>query len=84
MVLAIRREGSKVIFKFPTVLNRYFTFAIERGDEVDAALLAADMNARLDAAVQTARRDAYTQGWRDAKAKKSGKSDWFSRVLDVQ
>jgi len=83
MRLHVQREGNKVVVKLPTVLDRYYTFAIDMVHETTAELLARDMDRRLETAIRLARESAYNDGWRAAKAKKAAKDTWFSNMLEV-
>ena len=84
MTLYIRRNGTKVEVKIPTVLDYHYNFSIECNDDVRAELLARDMDGRIERAVAGARKQAYEDGWRDAKAKKVAKRSWFSPYLEIE
>lgn len=64
----------------PTYDERVFSFKFGCGSEVYAGLLTEAMRKAFGNAVQAARREAYNDGWRDAKAK-TAKRDWFGRNI---
>lgn len=53
-------------------------FKIKRNSELDAILLSNQAKADLSDRIENIRRDAYTLGWKDAKAKKGAKRNWFN------
>lgn len=83
VLLAARRDGTKVRIKMPTTLEKHYAFELDFSSETIAELVATDMDRRIDEAVQLARREAYNDGWREAKSKKVAKRDWFSRALSI-
>lgn len=58
-----------------------FPFSWKTTSPATAALLVRYLRKRLDNAIRAARREAYEQGWKDAKAKRR-KTDWFRGTLD--
>lgn len=57
-------------------------FSWETGHQYTAVLLARHLGKELGAAIQTAHRNGYEQGWRDAKSKKRKKKGflfWFPK-----
>jgi hypothetical protein len=85
-MIHIYREGNKVKGKFHTSINGWaantngwmWEFTIETcQDEPYAILLAERMQKDLSKKLEAIRRETYNEGWKDAKAKKSGKKDWF-------
>ena len=56
-----------------------FIFRYICSDTQYADLLHRYLRDRLDTAAYKLQREAYEQGWRDARAKKA-KRDWFSRL----
>ncbi len=85
-MIEIKRDGCQVVLHFdldvPTYETRVFplSFGCGSGGEVYAGLLARAMQESFGDRVAAARRDAYEQGWKEAKAKRS-KAEWFSRLL---
>lgn len=55
-------------------------FKVDRGNELDAALLEARLDTLLFERMQEIRREAYLQGWKDKAAKKA-KQTYFSSEL---
>jgi len=53
-------------------------FEFERRCEMDAVLLANEINKDLKDKIKAIRRAAYEAGWKDAKSKKVPKKDWFN------
>lgn len=45
-----------------------------------AILLYRQLEKEMCDKLEKIRRESYEEGWRDAKAKKSGKKTWFSRL----
>lgn len=82
--VTINRKGQDVELWLdafiPNYDSRRFGFTFHCGGDVYAGLLTEHLRKRLGNLVEEARREAYEQGWKDAKAKRS-KSDWFSRTL---
>jgi hypothetical protein len=60
--------------------TRTFVFDWECGSRWAAGLLATAMRDAFYTKVKAARAEAYEQGWKDAKAKKS-KESWFRNSL---
>lgn len=80
MITFARKDGKalcSVEIYIPTLGNRVFDFEWQCGGEYSAGLLYGAMREQLSEALETARREAYSQGWRDAKAKRA-KERWFS------
>ncbi len=76
-------EDKKVVrFQMPGPLTYTFFFDWIAGSDIYAHLLVEDFNRRLDAVVKEARKTAYDNGWKDAKAKMR-KRDFFSSWLEV-
>lgn len=77
------RNGGDVLFIVEvagvcSVDKRYPNFKFSTSDELYAALLTNALNQQFDTLAKEIKRDAYEQGWADAKAKKS-KEQYFSR-----
>lgn len=64
----------------PTWNERTFQFSFNCGGEAYAGLLTKALRDALGDAVQAVRREAYEEGWRDAKAK-TAKRDYFRRSI---
>lgn len=83
-MLAIVRDNSDVIVKLdlhvPTYETRVFGFTFKCGNEVYAGLLTQAMREAVSDALMAARKQAYDQGWADAKAKRA-KQTWFRRTI---
>ena len=82
-MIAITRKDTKVILGFGTTVDvpkSALAFEWNAGSELYAALLAARIASDLSEAVGAARREAYNQGWADAKSKRA-KMGWFPGVL---
>lgn len=56
-----------------------WTFSHAHTDQYYSALACQQMQKQLGDALEAIRRESYEQGWKDAKARKGGKGDWFSR-----
>jgi hypothetical protein len=69
----------KVTINVPFCGPVAWTFAHKHSDKYYAALACYQMQNELGSALQAMRQDAYEQGWKDAKAHKGGKCEWFSR-----
>lgn len=79
--LRVYRSGAEVHFalKLSTV-GGDFIFALRVPEEWAAMLLVQAISKQLFDAMSAIRKNAYEQGWRDAKAKRA-KEQWFSRRL---
>lgn len=83
-VLNICRNGTAVEVTVDSGLaieRSRFQFKWETNSDWAAELLANKLRKRVGDAVQAARKEAYEEGWRDAKAKKSGKQTFFPWVI---
>lgn len=58
--------------------DQYFTLNINETYAYQAELLTRQLNDQLQKKLEAIRKEAYEQGWKDAKAK-SAKKTWFSR-----
>lgn len=59
------------------VAARFFHFTMNLSNEVYAYMLRENFQTKMTKALQDIRREAYEQGWKDAKAK-IARRDWFS------
>ena len=90
-ILIVKRDNDKVVIEIETDLaNRCdgsvtatLLFVCQMTQVYSADLLARYIARRIYNAVAKARYDAYSQGWKDAKAKnpKKNSADWFSGSL---
>jgi len=76
------RHENKVRFSMPGVLGYVWWFDRTHAFDGAAELEVRDFNKRLGDAMAKARREAYEQGWKDAKAHNT-KRTWFTSVLMV-
>jgi len=60
------------------VLNYEYNLTWNCNDDVYAELLKDQFNKHMEKKLESIRREAYDNGWRDAKGHKK-RSDWFSR-----
>lgn len=80
--LVVYQSGREVHFKLTlTAIGSWFIFSCDAGSEWAAKLLVQAIQRQLEAGMEEARRQAYAEGWRDAKAKKAAKQIWFSGRL---
>lgn len=56
-----------------------WTFNHTHSDKYYAALACRQMQNEMGEALIAMRKEAYEQGWKEARARKSGKTEWFSR-----
>jgi hypothetical protein len=63
--------------------NNYYCLSITVESEELAYYLQDDWTSRCHRALLKARRDAYEQGYKDAKAKRK-KQDWFYNSLEIE
>lgn len=77
-MIEFKRDGTKVkIWTDCGVSDRsVFVTEIECGSEIYAILLRQKFADRLASRLEQIRHEAYTQGWKDAKAK-DAKKEWF-------
>jgi hypothetical protein len=83
MYLQVSRDGTQVVVKLPTVLDKHYTFRIDQPHDTAAELLARDMDRRLEDAIRLAREKSYAQGWADAKAKRA-RATYFGNWLEIK
>ncbi len=80
-MLDFYREGSVLTVKVHVNrIGHSFKFDFNAGTEWSAKLLVQAMRDGAGACMEQIRRDAYLEGWRDAKAKRR-KQTWFSSQL---
>ena len=90
-ILTVRRDNDKVEILIGTDLantcdgskTASIPFTWQMNHTYSADLLARYVEERIYRAVASARCEAYDQGWKDAKAKKSKRNgiNWFSGAL---
>jgi hypothetical protein len=80
-MIYIKPKDKQVELKFNVDVGTgwNYSFSWNCNDEVYAQLLAAQMNKQLGNKLELIRREAYDQGFKDAKAKRA-KREWFLRV----
>jgi hypothetical protein len=79
-MLEIKRVNSRVHLDIQTgVLDKYYTLDLNCSNDLHAELLRRAFDAKLEKELQRIRRNAYNQGWKDAKSKKVPKATWFSK-----
>ena len=82
-MISFEREGAAVNVKVEHGIffnNGYFSLPIYQSHDYQAALLCRQLNENLGNKLEAIRQEAYTQGWKDAKAK-CAKKTWFSRTF---
>jgi hypothetical protein len=60
------------------------TLRVNLGSFIAAAAVERLLTERLEHFVETARREEYEQGWKDAKSHKSTKRTWFAALIDAK
>lgn len=86
-MIEFRRNGAEVSLFVESGLDHtsggltHFAFTFNCGTEYAAQLLQAHLRERFQSLVRDVRKEEYCEGWKAAKAKKSGKEEWFSSVL---
>ena len=82
-MIYFKRNGQNVEaelhFNTPTLGSRYCTVSINAGNPTNADFLTQAYKDRLFETLKGLREEAYNQGWKDAKAKRT-KSKWFKGV----
>ena len=73
-------ETAWIGIDLPTLRTETFWFAFNAGSPWVAKLLIGRIITDVHAEMEKIRREAYMQGWRDAKAKRR-KADWWSGEL---
>lgn len=80
-MISFKRDGtvvrSDVTIFVPNYEARVFYFKWEAGSGAYAGFVSAQMQREMNAGLKAIRKDAYEQGWKDAKAKRT-KEEWFS------
>jgi hypothetical protein len=78
----IKRDGTdvKIIIDpvIPGAENWTYNTRIFMKEETCAQLLVNAINDRMRKCLKNIRNSSYEQGWKDAKAHKTGKETWFS------
>jgi hypothetical protein len=74
----VRRNGSQVEIKVTVNNGTGFVFAWNTGAEWSAMLLRDAVAVAIADRLETIRKQAYEDGWKDAKAKRA-RSQWFER-----
>lgn len=69
----------KVTINVPFCGPVTWTFNHAHTDKYYSALACMQMQMQLGDALEAIRREAYEQGWKEAKAHKGGQTNWFSR-----
>jgi hypothetical protein len=59
-----------------------WNFAHAHTDKFYAGFVTAAMQSQMRDAIEKLRRDAYNEGWNDARRKKGGKRECFRRIWD--
>lgn len=67
----------------PHAGERIWTKTFQYDNDVEAALIYKLFNDSMWNKLENIRREAYQQGWADAKGKRSAKRDWFSGSWDA-
>lgn len=89
MKIDFQKNGTKVECKV-TIDVPYnpnggvWTFDFEHSDNFYAGFACDAMGNQMRTAIEKMRRDAYEQGWKDAKSKKVEKQIWFRRFWDEE
>lgn len=77
-MIQFTREGTKVRIEISSnALSKSFLFYHECGQDHFASLMDDSYQERMSQSLERIRREAYNQGWKDAKAKVK-KESWFS------
>lgn len=83
-MIQFSRDGTKVkatvTVEVPNYDTRLFSFMWECNGEAYAGLLSKRMDARMRDHLEDIRRDAYNDGWKDAKSKRvkqTGFGNWW-------
>lgn len=69
----------KVTINVPYCGEVVWTFSHQHTDQYYSGLACSAMKQQMGDALAQIRREAYEQGWKEAKAHKGGKTEWFSR-----
>lgn len=78
-MIDIKREGTfvKVVVDSQWPISGQYSFQWDTGRNDFACLLSENLKNKMVRDIERMRRDAYNQGWKDAKAK-AKKETWFS------
>lgn len=84
-MIEIKRSGTQLVISaeifIGTVGDRTYEATWEAGSEAYAGLIRSEIQRNLERRLERIRREAYAQGWKDAKAKRAKKT-LFSGQLD--
>lgn len=79
-MIQFEREDNKVKVTIQSgCINWQYYFRYQAYDEVHAELLTRQFDKHMRDKLESIRREAYEQGWKDAKGKKA-KENWFSTL----
>jgi hypothetical protein len=73
----------KVSIRVPNCGDVTWTFVNEHSDKFYAGFAANAMAMQMREAIEKMRRDAYEQGWKDARSRKVQKCSYFRRFWDA-
>ena len=83
-MISFKRDNTDAVVNIsidvPFCEKMVFAMCFKCGTAEYAGLLTEAMKQQVGAAISAARKEAYEQGWRNAKAKR-GKEGWFRSVI---
>jgi len=77
-MITFERKNKEVLIKIQHGIwtNNYFERTINQDYEYQAELLTRQLNKHLNDELSRVRRDAYNEGWKDAKAKRAKRTQF--------
>jgi hypothetical protein len=79
-----RAEGQvrmRATISVPGGAGVVYTATMDMGNEYYARFVVSALQTQMAETMEAARREAYEQGWKDAKSKRTSKSNWFSSIF---
>jgi len=82
-MLTITNDACYVNLHFTLSIGYVVDFSISNHTRMNAELLQREMNETLQNTIERIRKEAYEQGWKDAKSRKVAKKTTFSPDINT-
>ncbi|MBN8665796.1 MAG: hypothetical protein J0L83_14540 [Chitinophagales bacterium] len=82
-MLKLSKDGSNVTLEFTLSIGYVIPFRVCNHTPMNAQLLKDAMNQTLHSRIERIRKEAYEQGWKDAKSRKVAKKTTFSTDINA-
>ena len=74
------RDGSKLSIHVSSWMGYTYVHEVNYQISAYAHLIKIQLEKELDSKLESIRREAYNEGWKDAKSKKVQKKTWFKSI----